>query len=102
MEVVMIKSFVSAADVALGSYPQDWFKKTLSEAEAAGFGSNNSARFSNLFFNGGKLNLNRELDDEYISKGVSILKAVMGSFEPKHEHKSAVCEYILASIEVKQ
>lgn len=100
----MIKSFpkISDADMAFGGYPADWFKTTLKDAEVKGFGPNNCDRTATLFYKGGSLNLNKELDSDYITSGVRTLKAILCSFNPKHEHKMAVCEYILSNIEVQE
>lgn len=99
----MIKKFpkVTDADIAFGGYPEKWFKSTLAKAEIEGFDTNGSSRAAELFHNGGKLNLNKSLDDGYLDNGVRMLKAILGSFNPKHEHKMSVCSYILASIENK-
>lgn len=56
-------------------------------------------RFHELFFKGGKLNLNKSLDEEYLNRSVRYFRTAAGSFEPKHEHKTLVCAYILRSIE---
>ncbi len=100
----MIKSFpeITDADMAFGGYPEDWFKKTLSTAKAKGFGMNNCKRTSELFYKGGKFNLNKGLDEKYLTEGVRILKCIIGSFNPKHEDKMAICEYILDSIETNK
>ena len=97
----MIEQFpeISGADIAFGGYPADWFKATLEDAEEKGFGSNNCKRSAELFYNGGKVNVKDSLDKKYAAKGLRTLKAVMGSFEPKHEHKMAVCEYIIDCLE---
>lgn len=97
----MIKDFpeVSDADMAFGGYPGEWFKTILAEAKEKGFGVNNCKRAAELFYNGGNVNVNRELDKDYIAHGLRALKAVLGSFEPKHEHKMAVCEYIIDCLE---
>ena len=97
----MIEKFpeVSCADIAFGGYPQEWFSQTLKEAEEKGFGVNNCDRAAELFYNGGKINYNEQRDKEYLDAGSRTLRAVLGSFEPKHEHKMAVCEYIIHSLE---
>ena len=93
-----IKSFpkVSNLDIICGAYPNDWFKKILScDAEPD---KKWTDMFSDLFFNGGTIPIDKELPEEYIQKGLRILKAVMGSFKPKHEHKKSGCAAILKSI----
>ena len=90
---------VSDADMAFGQYPGKWFSETLKKATAAGFGTNNCDRASGLFFSGGKVDYDRSLDSDFLNSGTRILRAVLGSFEPKHEHKMVVCEYIINSME---
>ena len=88
---------VSQVDIIFGGYPHDWFEtvlKTKREEEDHKY----CDMMESIFFNGGSIPINTELDKEYISKGIRILKAVMGSFEPKHEHKEFVCALILKSI----
>jgi hypothetical protein len=97
----MIKDFpeISDEDIAFGGYPRDWFSEILKEAEEKDFGMNNSDRAAQLFYRGGKVNVKEGLDKEYASKGLRALRAVLGSFEPLHEHKMAVCEYIIDNLE---
>ena len=97
----MIKEFpeIKDVDIAFGGYPNGWFHETLKEAQEKGFGINNCTRAAQLFYNGGKLNLNKKLDNEYLNSGMRTLKAVLGSFEPSHQDKMAVCEYIIHCLE---
>jgi len=77
-------------------------KKLLSEAESRGFrcGSNTPYNnlFKQLFFSGGKLNFKENLDEGFKNKAVPYLKSFMGSFEPKHEEKEAVCALLLSEL----
>jgi hypothetical protein len=85
---------VSDVDVSFGGYPKDFFNKALQKESPEKY--QNMAQ--SLFFSGGKLNLNDDLPDEYVTKGIRILKAIIGSFTPKHEHKIHVCGVILNAI----
>jgi len=77
-------------------------KALLEEAERRGFSicSNTPYNdlFSNLFFKGGKLNFKKNLDPDFKAAAVPYLKAFMGSFEPKHEHKEAICALLLSEL----
>ena len=54
--------------------------------------------FSKLFFGGGALNFKCSATKEFKEKAVPYLKALMTSFEPKHEDKEAVCALILSEL----
>lgn len=82
-------------DIAFGNVETD--PKLLKEAKARGFYQGNTKYnklFSNLFFNGGKLDLKENVN----IKIVRYLKAFMGSFNPKHEEKEAISALILSEI----
>ena len=73
----------------------------LAEAEARGFLLGNTefnTLFSELFFSGGQLHFKDGLDPEFKRRGSVYLKALMASFEPKHEHKEAVCALLLSEL----
>ena len=54
--------------------------------------------FSELFFRGGKINFKKDLDENFKAKAVPYLKAFMGSFDPKHEEKEAICALLLSEL----
>lgn len=89
---------VTDVEIAFGYSCKDWFYDTLKEAEKENL-HNWEKRFSDLFFCGGSLNLNKSIPEEKLRKGIRLFKAIAGSFEPKHEHKEAVCAMILREIE---
>jgi len=101
---------ITDLDMSFGSYPEDWFKQILKKATDEGFtgGYSNSSenaskwekRMSSLFYKGGSINLNKSLDPEFLYKGIRIFKCIAGSFNPKHEHKTAACSFILREIEI--
>ena len=88
---------VTDADVAFGGYPRDWFSKTLAMYESPADDKWGDLA-SRLFFSGGTIPTNKELPQEYLVRGKRLLKAVLGSWESKHEDKEAVCGLILKSI----
>jgi len=87
---------VTDADIAFGNYPRDWFKKILGEK------TENLQKmkklFSDLFFTGGQIPVNKKLGKDYVENGIRIFKAIAGSYSPKHEDKEEVCAVILKAI----
>jgi len=88
---------VNDSDMVFGGYPREWFDSVMKREKPADF-QKWADLMESLFFSGGSLPVNHSLDKEYVNKGIRILKAIMGSFEPKHEHKEQVCAQILAAI----
>jgi hypothetical protein len=73
----------------------------LAEAKARGFYNGHTpynALFGSLFFRGGKLNFKKRLDPEFKTTATRYLRALMGSFEPSHEDKEAVCALLLSEL----
>lgn len=82
-------------------YVQQIDPKLLAEAKARGFYNGNTPYnrlFSTLFFSGGKLNFKNDLPEGFRTSATLYLKAIMGSFEPKHEEKEAVCAMLLSEL----
>ena len=52
--------------------------------------------FNVLFFEGGKGVSIAATDEVDLKKAFQALKAIMGSFEPKHEHKEAGVSYLMS------
>jgi hypothetical protein len=80
-------------------------KELLKEAESRGFMNGHTpynSLFSDLFFNGGKVKFKDEIDQDFKEKAWPYLKSFMGSFEPKHEHKEAICALLLSELVVAQ
>ena len=76
-------------------------KKLLAEAEVRGFYNGHTPYndlFSELFFKGGRLNLKKDLNEQFKCKALPYLKAFMGSFRPKHEEKEAICAMLLSEL----
>jgi len=73
----------------------------LKEAKEKGFdetGNYFNTLFSELFFDGGRLNFRNDLDLEFKKNATKYLKCFMGSFEPSHEDKEAVSALILSEL----
>lgn len=88
---------VDKASMVFGGYPRDWFASVMKIEEQPEDRKYNDMMES-LFFSGGSVPVNKDLPEEYRTKGLNMLRAVMGSFEPKHEHKEKVCGLILKSL----
>ena len=76
-------------------------KKLLEEATERGFYCGYTPYnklFSQLFFRGGELNFKKDLNEDFKNKAVPYLKSFMGSFEPKHEEKDAICALLLSEL----
>ena len=90
---------LSKADVLFPTIRTD--KNLLEEAKERGFYNGHTPYndlFSDLFFNGGKINFKKNLDKEFKAKALPYLKAFMQSFEPKHEEKEAICALLLSEL----
>jgi len=82
-----------------GCLPAD--SKLLAEARDRGFYGGRTPYndlFSSLFFGGGALNLKKGLNEDFKASALPYLKAFMGSFEPKHEEKEAICAMLLSEL----
>jgi len=92
---------IDEASLVFGGYPQEWFKKTLEQSKVDG--QDKFVRIaSSLFFNGGHVETDNDLPEDYVRRGLRMLKCVLASFAPKHEHKEAVAGYILQAIWKKE
>jgi len=90
---------LSAADIAFSTLRAN--PELLAEARKRGFYNGDTKynkMFSTLFFSGGKLDFKKDLPDDFKTKATKYLKAFMGSFEPKHEEKEAICALLLSEI----
>lgn len=73
----------------------------LQEAEERGFDLEHNPYnqyFSDLFFVGGKVSLRTDIDINYRDRVWVYCKCLMRSWEPKHEHKTAVCAMLMAEV----
>lgn len=91
---------VDDVSIAFGGYDREWFQRAYDEAPEE-FKRHGGTEWNEIisywFFNG----LSEKVEF-HPKKGVDPHKAfraiqsVIGSFEPKHEHKEAVCAYLLS------
>ena len=88
---------VTDVDIAFGGYPREWFANVM-KIESLPEDRKWNELAERLFFEGGKIPFNKSLQGEYQIKGSRMLRAVLGSWEPKHEHKEKVCGLILKSL----
>jgi hypothetical protein len=73
----------------------------LEEAKERGFYNGNTEYnrlFSQLFFEGGKIEFKKDVDEEFKAKAWPYLRSFMGSFEPKHEEKDAICAMLMSEL----
>lgn len=73
----------------------------LDEAKARGFMDTETpynTLVSKLFFNGGKVVFKKGVDEEFRKRVWLYVRAFLGSWEPKHEHKEAICAMLLSEI----
>jgi len=90
---------VGGLDMAFSTYRTDPI--LLQEARDRGFYNGHTKYnelFSTLFFNGGKLDFKQGLDKDFKAMAVPYLKSFMGSFEPSHGEKEAICALLLSEL----
>ena len=95
-------SFPILKDHEVGFYSGDVPENLLKEAKEKGFDQDSNPYnklFNTLFFKGGRLpNYKADVSMEDRKNGLRYLRALMMSFKPRHEHKEAVCAYILSEL----
>jgi len=96
---------LTAADVAFGNIKHMPAYSTLPEDFRRHNGNDYCRAVSSWFFDGGKgIPNGLEIGGmKFVAKpgvdsgkALRAIKAVLGSFEPKHEHKEAACAYMLS------
>lgn len=85
---------VSEFDIVFGGYPQDWFREHVRKDFQSPENKSKYERIvHDLFFKGGTIpHKNNSID------GLNLFKAILHSFEPKHEDKVRVCALILEDL----
>lgn len=76
-------------------------KDLLAEAKERGFYNGSTkynSLFSSLFFSGGQVEFKKNLNEEFKNKAWTYCRAFMGSWEPKHEEKEAICAMIMSEL----
>lgn len=79
----------------------DTTPELIEEAEKRGFDDWNNEYhklFSTLFYRGGRVKFKDGIDPKFKDTAWAYCRALMGSFAPKHEHKSAVCAMLLSEL----
>jgi hypothetical protein len=82
---------ISQIDMAFSTLDAD--KDLLEEANSRNL-EKGREKFSELFYNGGKIELQKDVKGTWKEKAFLYARALMGSWEPKHEHKEAICAMI--------
>ena len=54
--------------------------------------------FQSYFFGGGKVKFKEGVNEEFRSKAWKYCRSFMGSFEPKHEEKEAICALLMSEL----
>lgn len=84
------------ADIAFGTLGAD--PQLLTEAKRRGYYNGNlpgNEMFSKLFFEGGRAVFKEGLPKDFKAAAWPYLRALMGSWDPKHEEKDAICGMLL-------
>lgn len=90
---------IQGLDIAFSTVKTD--KQLLSEAISRGFYCGTTKYndlFSKLFFTGGKLNFKDDIDPDFKKRATNYLRAIMASFEPRHEEKEAISALLLSEL----
>jgi len=93
--------FPEIKDIGVAFSVQRTIPKLLVEAKNRGFYNGHTpynALFSALFFSGGKLDFKKDLPEDFKKTATMYLRAFMGSFEPRHEDKEAICAMLLSEL----
>lgn len=98
-----LKSFefpkVNGASMAFPTFKT--IPELLQEAKDRGFYNGRTAYndlFSSLFYGGGKITFKKDVNEAFKAKAWPYCRAFMGSFEPKHEDKEAICALIMSEL----
>lgn len=90
---------VSDADFAFPTF--NTIPALLKEAKERGFYNGDTPYnrlFSKLFFEGGKVNFKENLDEQFKKNAWTYCRSFMGSWEPKHEEKEAICAMLMSEL----
>lgn len=103
METLDLKKFqfpkVSGADMVFPTF--NTIPDLLKEAEKRGFLHGNTPynrAFSTLFFDGGRVQFKKDIPEDFKQTAWAYCRAFMASWEPKHEHKEAVCAMLMSEL----
>lgn len=90
---------ITGLDLAFSTIKTD--KSLLAEAQERGFYNGNTPYnelFSFLFFSGDKVVFKEGIDKDFKEKAWPYCRALMASFEPKHEEKEAICAMLMSEL----
>ena len=90
---------VTGLDIAFPTLKTN--KELLAEAKERGFYDGNTPYnklFSEIFFGGGRVKFKEGIDEDFKKRAWAYCRAFMGSWEPKHEEKEAICALIMSEI----
>lgn len=82
---------VTEVDLAFSTFdaPKDLLQEALTRNLQKG-----CKKFSQLFFSGGEMNMQPDVEGTWKKDALLFAIALMRSFTPKHEHKELVCAMI--------
>ena len=92
-------SELTEKNLLLGSFKTE--KSLLAEAKERGFYNGNTKYnklFSNLFYEDGKVVFKKGIDASFSASAWRYCRHFMGSWDPKHEDKEAICALIMSEI----
>lgn len=90
---------INGLDMVFSTY--NTIPELLEEAKERGFLYGHTPYndlFSQLFFNGGKVKFKEGIEPAKQNEIWKYVRTFMGSWEPKHEHKDAICAMLLSEI----
>lgn len=90
---------VTTVDLAFCTFKTD--PDLLEEAKKRGFYDNRTPYnelFNKMFFSGGMVRFKKGLDADFKERAWNYCRAFMGSFEPKHEEKEAICSMLMSEL----
>ena len=91
---------VTGADIAFPTFNTD--PKLLAEATRRGYDDYPEKpgvkMFTTLFYSGGRILYREDVPKEHLENVRAYLRSFMGSWAPKHEHKTAICGMLLDEI----
>ena len=90
-------TFPEPSEFDFGHYPKLWFKEVLEKSKTE-LDPKYEKMSNKLFFEGGDIPYSKRIDEDYKQNGFIALSTILSSWDPKHEHKSAVCGMILQSL----
>ena len=82
---------VSKVDLAFSTF--NTIPELLEEANKRNLAKGRK-KFNELFFNGGKVEFQKDFEGSWKENAFLYARSLMGSFSPKHEDKEAVCAMI--------